>query len=77
MWHYDYYQYVDHVGRGPALLLLALYFAPAIMAFLRGHLSRWAILILNLVFGWTFIGWIVALIWSLTGNTERNRGLRS
>lgn len=50
------------------LVLISLaYFIPAVIGFARGHQSRWAILVLNIVFGWTFIGWIIALIWSLTG----------
>ena len=50
------------------MVLLGLsYFVPCVIAFMRGHQSRWAILVLNIVFGWTFIGWIAALIWSLTG----------
>jgi len=53
------------------LILIGLaYFIPAVIAFMRGHQSRWAILVLNIVFGWTFIGWIIALIWSLTGVTR-------
>lgn len=58
--------------QGASLLLFVLYFLPTIIAALRGHLSVVAIFILNVVFGWTFIGWIIALIWSFTGNTKRN-----
>lgn len=49
---------------------LALYFAPAIVAASRGHLSAPAIFVVNLLFGWTALGWIVAFVWSLTGNTR-------
>lgn len=52
------------------LLLLVLgfgfYFLPAVLAFYRGHHNRVAILVLNLLLGWTFLGWVGALIWSLT-----------
>lgn len=58
--------------QGASLLLFVLYFLPTIVAALRGHLSVVSIFILNVVFGWTFIGWIIALIWSFTGNTKRN-----
>lgn len=44
-----------------------LYFLPAVTAWLRGHPSKWAIIALNLLLGWTLLGWIIALIWSLTG----------
>lgn len=41
------------------------YFAPTIVARRRHHRARDAILATNLLFGWTFIGWCIALIWAL------------
>lgn len=49
------------------ILIGLLHFLPAVIGFARGHQSKWAIFALNLLLGWTMIGWIVALIWSLTG----------
>ena len=49
-----------------------LYFLPTVVALIRGHLSALAIFLLNLFFGWTLIGWLIALIWSCTGNTAAN-----
>ena len=46
-------------------LLWVVYFIPAAVAFLRAHRSKVAILTLNILLGWTGIGWIVALVWSL------------
>lgn len=51
----------------------SIYFLPTIVALCSGHLSSLAIFVLNAVFGWTWIGWIAALIWACTGNTKRNR----
>ncbi len=45
---------------------ILIYFIPALMAFQRKHKNRTAILMLNLFLGWSFIGWVVALVWSLT-----------
>ena len=59
-------------GIGFLIFALAIYFVPAVVAFLRGHRSRLAILFVNLFLGWMLIGWLWAMIWSLTGNTERN-----
>jgi Superinfection immunity protein len=56
------------------LIALSLYLLPSLIAALRGHLDAAAIFVLNLVLGWTGLGWLVALIWSLTGNTRRNFG---
>lgn len=52
------------------MVLVALYFFPIILAFGRGHRSAPAIAVVNVLFGWTLIGWIWALIWSLTGNVR-------
>jgi hypothetical protein len=46
--------------------LIALYFLPAIIAGGRHLHERTAITLLNLFLGWTFIGWIIALIWAIT-----------
>lgn len=51
---------------GYAVVLLILYFIPTVVAFGRGKRNAAAILALNLLLGWTFIGWIVAFTWSLT-----------
>lgn len=48
------------------LLLLALYFLPTITAHRRGHHQSLAIGLLNLFLGWTFLGWVVALVWAAT-----------
>lgn len=44
----------------------AIYFLPAFVASQRNHRNAGAIFILNLFLGWTFLGWVIALIWSLT-----------
>ena len=45
------------------IILVALYFLPAILA-KRLHLKdASAIFYVNLVFGWTVLGWILALTW--------------
>jgi len=48
-----------------------VYFFPTVVAFSRRHRNRAAILTLNLLLGWTMLGWIGALVWSMTANTER------
>jgi hypothetical protein len=47
------------------LILLALYFLPSLIAGSRHLHERTAITMLNLFLGWTFIGWIIALIWAI------------
>ena len=52
-------------GTVVTLLLVALYFLPAIAADLRRHPSAFAIGLLNLLLGWTVLGWIIALVWAV------------
>ena len=47
------------------LLLLVGYFLPFIIALARKHVDSTAIFVLNLFLGWTFFGWVVALVWSV------------
>jgi len=46
--------------------LLLIYIVPTIVAFKRDKRNRIAIFVLNILLGWTLIGWVVALVWSLT-----------
>ena len=49
-----------------ALLGLGFYLLPTILAVL-GEKTNWvAIAALNVLLGWTFLGWVVALVWALT-----------
>ena len=47
-------------------LLLLIYFIPGIIAFMRKHPNAMAIVLLNLFLGWTFLGWVAALVWAST-----------
>jgi len=41
-----------------------IYFLPSLIAHRKRDFG--AIFALNLLLGWTFIGWVVALVWALT-----------
>ncbi len=43
---------------------LALYLVPSIVAGRREHPQMVPILLLNVCLGWTFLGWLGALIWA-------------
>jgi hypothetical protein len=47
------------------VLIFAFYFLPALIAFLRNHKNKLAIFLLNLLLGWTVLGWVVSLVWSV------------
>jgi hypothetical protein len=55
-------------------LLVVLYFLPSLTAASRGHHNRAAIFALNLLLGWTFLGWVAALVWSLTAPRAPSHG---
>ena len=61
-----FYTVSDFHFSSTLLVGVALYFTPTIIAWLRTHYNRWAILALNLLLGWTVLGWIVSLVWSFT-----------
>jgi hypothetical protein len=48
-------------------LVCLVYFSPAIIG--RHKRNSSAILVLNLFLGWTFIGWVLALVWAYTVDT--------
>jgi hypothetical protein len=55
----------DPLGQGLAVAIAAgLYFAPSAIALGRSHRHAVGIIAVNLLLGWTFIGWLVALVWS-------------
>ena len=43
-----------------------LYFLPSVIAARRRHHNAGAIVVLNLFLGWTFLGWVLALVWSVS-----------
>ncbi len=45
-------------------LALFVYFIPSFVAHKKQHIQKTPILLLNIFLGWTFIGWVVALIWA-------------
>lgn len=51
-------------------LLLVIYFLPSLVSVNRKRENTGAIIALNLFAGWTFIGWIVALVWASTMDDE-------
>ncbi|WP_203338319.1 superinfection immunity protein [Nocardioides limicola] len=49
-------------------LFTAFYMLPWAIATTRGKSNQWFIFWLNLLLGWSVIGWIVALVLSLTSH---------
>lgn len=47
-----------------------LYFVPTVLAWWMQVKSTRVIFYVNLVFGWTIVGWIVALMWAIAERNE-------
>ena len=60
----------EHVFIGLMVVIAAvgLFFLPSIIAFSKGHKQAWIILFINVVFGFTLIGWFGSLIWAIAGD---------
>lgn len=53
------------------IVLLSLYFLPSIVAVLRKAPDTGSVIVLNLLLGWTFLGWVVSLAMAArTGNAS-------
>jgi len=49
-------------------LLASVYFLPTIIARVRMHPQFESILVVNFFLGWTLIGWVAALAWSVSAS---------
>jgi hypothetical protein len=50
-----------------------IYLLPTLIAFGREHPQRGLIVILNLIFGWTLLGWILIFLWAALGRVEADQ----
>jgi hypothetical protein len=44
---------------------ILVYFIPTMIAIARKHKNALAIFLVNFFLGWSFIGWVVALVWAV------------
>jgi hypothetical protein len=54
-------------------IIVLIYLLPTLVAFSREHPQRGWILILNLIFGWTLLGWILIFLWAALGRSEADQ----
>lgn len=55
------------------ILGIVAYFLPAIIADQRKHKQRMSICVLNLLLGWTVIGWVISIVWAVSANVEEKK----
>lgn len=55
------------------LLFVPLYLLPYFVARRRRVATRGFLLLVNILIGWTAVGWVISLIWAIFGETEAQR----
>ena len=57
------------------MVLLAItfpiYIAPSLVALGRKHEQLAMVVVINVLLGWTGLGWLIALIWAAVGKSKR------
>lgn len=61
------------IGAPILILILFFYFLPSIFALIRRTNRIGGILALNLLLGWTFLGWGVAVVWAFGGDRRKRQ----
>lgn len=54
------------------ILILFFYFVPTLIAAERDTGNAIQIFVVNLFLGWTFVGWVVCLSWSFSGQRKNS-----
>ena len=49
-----------------AAIIVVAYVVPTIISISRKHPNNGSICVVNLLLGWTIIGWIIALAWAVS-----------
>lgn len=52
-------------------LVIFVYLPPSFVALQRKHVNTTAICALNILVGWSFIGWVAALVWALVNSGDK------
>ena len=54
------------------IFMVLCYFIPTVIGLLRGHKDAPAIAAINILLGWSVVGWLVSFIWALSDPRGRN-----
>jgi Superinfection immunity protein len=55
------------------IFVLPIYFAPSVIAIRRGHPNVAPIVVINVLLGWTLVGYVAALAWSVCAMQRMTR----
>lgn len=53
------------------LAIVGLYLLPTIIAFDRKVVNKWSVAVINILLGWTLVGWAVALAFAVRDSTNK------
>ena len=74
MYHHTFFPFSPVYSAGSSLVVLLFpYFLPTIIAFARKKDNAGGVFALNFFLGWTLIGWVVCLIWSIIRQQKNHR----
>jgi len=52
------------------LLCLIIYMLPTLIAYARDIPSRQTVTVVNIILGWTLIGWLICFLWATLAETS-------
>ena len=55
------------------IITALIYFIPTVVCLIRKHTYKFYVICLNIILGWTLIGWIASLIWSFIDNKKTEK----
>ena len=68
----------DDPNRGPLIaLVVVVYLLPSIVAVIRSHRNVASIVVLNVLLGWTLVGWCISMVWAVSAKPEVDVRIRS
>jgi len=72
MYHFHFFHFwpLGPLGWILGAFCLIPYFLPTIVAMMRNHPSAGGIFLVNFFFGWTVLGWILCLVWAVSGTSR-------
>ena len=68
------YQLYGIAGFLVSIVACSIYLLPSIIAHYRKPDNWLGVFTLNILLGWSFIGWVGALVWACSGKSERLSG---
>ena len=63
--------YVDTGTLVVTLFVFGLYLLPSIIALDRKVANKWSVVVINVLLGWTLVGWAVALAMAVRDQTAK------